>query len=102
MIQAMTEADHVERVFRSHRIGRDVGDEGDIFAGGETGDEVVELKDEADAVAAELRECALATTGEVPAFVAQGARRRDIQAAKNIQQGGLATAGGTEENDELT
>jgi hypothetical protein len=63
--------------------------------------EIVELEDEAHAVAAELGERAFAAAAQVPAFVAQRSRRGHVESPEDVQQGRFAAAGGAEQHHEL-
>ena len=101
VVHAGGEADQFERFLGGHRIARDAGDEGDVFAGGEAGNEVVKLEHEADAVAAKEGERFLLCTVERPAFVDEFTRGGDIQPAEDIEQGGFPAAGRTEQADEF-
>ena len=51
VIHSVLEADMGERLVRPHRRFGDLGDERDVFVGGEVGDEIVELEDETDMLA---------------------------------------------------
>ena len=68
---------------------------------GEARDEVVELKDEADVLAAEAGERGVVGGGEVVIAVADLAAGRHVEAAEDVQQGRLAAARGTEKDDEF-
>ncbi|MFM1942992.1 MAG: hypothetical protein RI897_1974 [Verrucomicrobiota bacterium] len=57
VVEPGAEVDHVEGVFRGERMVGDFGDQADIFAGGEAGDEVIELEHKADRIASEAGEC---------------------------------------------
>src|SRR6267154_4446961 len=73
----------------------------DVLKGGEYGDEVVHLKDEADMAGAPLGEF---VAGHVRDFVAShgdAAVGGDVQAAKQIEQRSLAGAAGAHEADEV-
>lgn len=101
MIESCAESHHVESIFWSHRVVGDLGDEADVFARGQAGDEVVELKNKTDGLAAILRELLFVGGGQVGVAVAQFARSGEIETAKLIEQGGLAGAGRAEEDDEF-
>ena len=48
VVHAVAEADQRQRLLGRHRVVGDLGDQGDVLARGEAGDQVVELEDEAD------------------------------------------------------
>ena len=54
MVAAIAQLHEGERFLRVHRVARDVGDQRDVLLRGEARDEIVELEDEADRVAAEI------------------------------------------------
>ena len=101
MVHPRREAHEIERGLGRHRVPRDLGDEADVFAGGEARDKVVELKNETHGIAAVEGEFVFVSAREVGAAVTQLARSRHIEAAELVEQGGLAAAGGAEEHDEL-
>ena len=80
----------------------DLGDERDVLARGEAGDQVVELKHEADVLAAVARERRLRRplTGRGRARTDAPARR-SVEAAEDVQQRRLAAARRPEQDDEL-
>ena len=55
----------LERVGSRHGPGGDIGDQFDVLAGGEAGNQIVELEDESDMFAAVQRQLALVGRGEV-------------------------------------
>jgi hypothetical protein len=92
VIQPVTQADQLQRDFGLHRRARDLGDDRDILARGETGNQVVELEHEADVKAAVGGEFALAGAGQVAAGIQDFARGGRIQSAENVQQRRFAAA----------
>ena len=68
--------------------------EGDVFAGGEGGDEIELLKDDADAAAAEEGELAFGHSGERFTGNFYEAGRRAVQGRAEVEQGGFAGTGG--------
>ena len=58
-------SDQRERLLRRHGIARNLGDQRDVFPRGEARDEIVELENEADRVAAESRQLILVRAGEI-------------------------------------
>ena len=67
VVEALAQPDQRERLLGRHRIVRDVGDQRDVLARGQAGDEVVELEHEPDVVPPVLRELFLVGVGEVAA-----------------------------------
>ena len=65
----------------------------DIFLGGQGGDEVKGLEDEADRGRAYPGELAFPQAGEILAVQFDGAGGRAVQGAEDLQQGALAVAG---------
>ena len=102
MVHPRAEADHFQRLLRRHRVPRDAGDERDILAGGEAGDEIVELEDEADAVPAEERERFFLRAVERPALVNEVPGGGHVEAAEDVEQGGFPAAGRAEQADKFT
>jgi len=106
VIHALGQADDAERglhVLAALGLGEFCEQQGqlDILKGGEHGDEVVHLKDEADMARAPLGEL---VGGHVRDFVAghgDAAVRGDVEAAKQIEQRGLAGAAGAHEANEI-
>src|SRR5882762_7245596 len=106
VIHALGKADDAERglhVLAALGLGEFCEKQGqlDVLKGGEHGDEVVHLKDEADMARAPLREL---VAGHVRDFIAghgDAAVRGDVEAAKQIEQRGLAGAAGAHEADEV-
>ena len=90
-----------QRLGGIHRPLRDVGDQRHVLERGEGGDQVVELEDEADVFPAEPGQLALVVNGEVVIEKPDGAARRDVEPAEDVEEGGLAAAGGSEEDKEL-
>jgi hypothetical protein len=82
-------------------MGHDLSDQRHIFSGGETRDQIVELKHEAyvgSPVPGELR---LSRASELPPTIVHPAAGRHIQPAQDVQQGGFPAAGYTEQDHEL-
>ncbi len=101
VVEALRQADAIERLLRRHRRHRDVGDERDVLAHGEARDQVVELEDEADVLAPVARQFGLARGGEVVVPPERFTRRRRVESAQDVEQRRLAAARGAEEDDEL-
>ena len=80
------------------------GDEGwdaDVLQGGEFGQEVVGLEDEADVLVAEACEVFLFEAADVGVAVAEGAGVGTVEGAEDLEEGGLAGAGGADDGDHL-
>ena len=60
------------------------------------------MENEADALAAELRELVFGGGGQVQVAVAEFARGRQVEAAEVVEEGGFATAGGAQQHNQLT
>lgn len=73
----------------------------DVLVGGEHGDEVVELEDEADVVGAPFRELRFAHCADVVAEHIHSAAAWLVNAGYDIEQGCFARTGGTHERHEL-
>ena len=101
VVEAAAEPDEVEGLFGGHGGAGDLGDQGDVFAGGKARNQVVELKDKADGVAAVLREGRLVGCAQIPAAVKQRARSGRVEPPNVVEQGGLAAAGRAEQDDEF-
>ena len=97
----LAQPDHAQRLGGRHRLGGDVGDELDVLARGQAGNQVVELEHEADMLAAVLRQLALVGRGEIVIAIADGSRRGHVEAAEDVQQRRLAAARRPEHDDEL-
>jgi len=93
VVKAIAQTNNVQRFFGAEGAAGDFGDEGDVFASGEAGDEVVELEDEADGLAAKLGEAAIASVGQVLVAKDDLPAGGDIEATEDIQQGGFAATG---------
>lgn len=73
--------------------------DGDVFSDGELLDEVVGLKDEAEVAIAGSGEVVVVEGGDVLAAEEVVARSGLIQAAEDVEEGGLAAAGGAHDAD---
>src|SRR5690625_32000 len=101
VIHAIVEPDDLKRLLRCHGLARYFGDDGHVLAGGQAGDEVVELKDEADVVASVIRQSRFVGVGEVDVAVHDAAAAGRIEAAEDVEEGGFAAARGAEQHDEF-
>ena len=75
--------------------------EGDVVGNRERRQQVEELKDEADLLAAHVRELVISELGQVATVQDQPARRRAIHRAAHVEEGRLAAAGRAHEGDEI-
>src|SRR4029079_13442484 len=73
----------------------------DVLPGGEGGDQVVELEDVAQAVAAEVGELVVGEPRDLDAVDPDGAARGDVDAADEVEQRGLPAARRAHDGDEL-
>ncbi len=101
MVHAGGEADEVEGFFGLHGGLRDFGNGGDVFEGGEAGDEVVELEDETDVETAVLGELGVVGGGEIEIAVEDLAGGGTVKTAEDVEESGFAAAGGAEEDHHL-
>ena len=106
MIEPIGEADQVEqlgdvRPLAAERLAVDEHRQPDVFSRGEGWEQVVELEDEADLAAAQAGELVVAQLGERLVVEVDLAGGRDIQPAKQVEQGGLAGAGWPHDGDEF-
>ena len=72
-----------------------------IFIGGEGGDQVIALEDEADLLVADVGQLAVRAVGDVLTVQGVVPIGGDVQTAQNVHQGGLARAGGADDSHEL-
>lgn len=98
VVAAVGEADEVKGFFGLHGVAGDFGNGGDVFQSSEAGDEVVELKYEADMEASVLGELGIAGGGEVEVTVEDVAAGGAVETAEDVEQGGFAAAGGAEQD----
>ena len=75
--------------------------EEDIFLGGERGDELVALEDEADFGAANPCHVVFCEVGDVCAIEKDAAGSWGVETSEQAEQGALAAAGGPHDGDEL-
>ena len=101
VIEPIAEADERERLARVERVVGDLGDQRDVLARGQAGDQVVELEDEADVAPPVARQLVLVGVGEVGAAIDDAAGGADVEAAQDVEQRRLAAARGAEQDDQL-
>src|SRR6185437_10497842 len=73
----------------------------DVGAGGEGGEQVEFLEDEADAGAAHARAFSVTEGGEVGSANEDAAGGGAGESAEEVEEGGFAAAGGSDDGDEL-
>ncbi len=105
MITAVGEADVVEEGFGagggiSGEAG-EFGGEEDVFFGGEGGDELIRLEDEAEFAGAEEGERVFTEAGDFIAVELDGAAGGGIEAGEEAEEGAFAGAGGAHDGNEL-
>ncbi len=86
MIHAIAQPNKRERFFRLHRMRRDLGDERDVLARGQTRDQIVELKDEPDMLTAVTGKRGVVKRGQIMIAKTDAAAGRHIKPAENIEQ----------------
>jgi hypothetical protein len=82
-------------------VGGDVGDELDVLPRRQAGDQVVELKDEADVAAPEAGEHAVGGAAELEVAKAERAAGGHVQPTQDVEKRRLAGARGPEQHHEL-
>lgn len=92
MVGSRSEADEFEGFVGTHGVPGYFRDQADIFAGGETGDEVVELKHKANDIAAVGGDAFFAGAADVPVAIVEGAGGGLVEATDEIEQGRLPRA----------
>ena len=90
-----------QRVGRVHRPGGDVGDQRHVLPGRQAGNQIVELKHEADVLAAVAGERGVVEFGELLPAVEHRAAGGHVEPAQDIEQRALAAAGRAQQHDEL-
>jgi hypothetical protein len=80
------EADERQGLGGRHRRPGDLGDDGDVFQGGERRQEVVELEHEADVVAPIGRPQGVVGAGQVVVVETDAARGRGVEGAEDVEQ----------------
>ena len=101
MVEPAAQPHEGQGLLGRHRIAGDLGDEGDVLARRQAGNEVVELEDEADMRAPVIGQRRLAGRREVAFLVDHLAGGRDVEPAQDVQQRRLARSGRPEQDDEL-
>jgi len=92
MVGSRSEADEFEGFIGAHGVPGYFRDQPDVFTGSQTGDEVVELKHEADDIAAVGGDAFFAGAADVPIAIVEGAGGGLVEATDEIEQGRLPRA----------
>jgi hypothetical protein len=90
MMDALMQAHQRQRLFRRQRIARHLGDERHVFQRRQARHQIIELKDKSHMIASVTRQLTLAGFMQRPAAKEHFAAGAAIQAAQNVEQGGLA------------
>ncbi len=101
VIAPRQQAHAIQRLIHGHGRRGDVGHQRHVLGHREAGDEVVELEDEADVLAAIARERGFVGAAQAQRLEPQVARAGHVQPAQQVQQRGLAAARGAEHHQEL-
>ena len=101
MVDSVAQAHQPQRVLGRDWAARNFGDQRDVLARRQAGNEVVELKHEADVLAAKRGEVAVGERGKLDVAEEHPPRRRGVDAAENVEQGRLAAARRPEQHDDL-
>ena len=102
MVRAIAEVDHCKRLVGRQGICRDLGNQRDVLARGQAGNQVVELEYETDVFTSITGEHRLPEGTEIVVFIVHRAAGGHIQATEDIQQRGFTAARCSQQNDELT
>src|SRR5579864_1398548 len=97
----MPEPNQPQCVIRAHWMVGDLSHQHYILAGREAGDEVVELKHEADMLAAIARQFALVGADQRVVPEEGLSAGWCVQTPENVEKGGLTAARGAEQHDKL-
>ena len=105
MVHAFCDAQHVEdfseAIVELEGPSGDVADDLDVLLGGEGGEQVVLLEDEADGALAEIVALGVGHVGEVASIDGDAAGGGRGEAAEDVEEGRLAGAGGADDGEEL-
>ena len=101
LVPVLVEPERVQQLVNIQRRVREIGADLDVLLDVQVGDQVIELKDVAQVLAAVLRERFLAHVLELVAADGDEARVGAVDPADDVQQGGLARAGRAEQDADL-
>jgi hypothetical protein len=101
MIQPVVQAHEVKGLGGLHWVSRDISDQGHVFPGSQTGDEVIELEYKANVVTPIEGEFPLIIVGDLLATVVDATGRGLVEAAHDVQEGGFATARVSQQDHKL-
>ncbi len=107
VLEPVAESDLLEELLRLLLQGRaahasDEAGHHDVLEGGELGEQVMELEDEADALVAECRELTARELGDVAALAGDRTRCGQVEGAEQVEQGALAGARRADDADHLS
>ena len=100
MVNAALEPNQFKCLFRRHWIGRYLGHCRHIFPGGEAGNEIIELEHETHVFTALTGEFAVAGSTKIKIPIPDFAGRWHIQPAKDGKEGGFASTGSAQDDDQ--
>jgi len=100
-VQMPAEPHPPQRLLGGHRLAGDVRHHRHVLPRREGRHRVVELEDEPHVLAAVVGQRRIVPRRQVMVAEAHGASRRHVQPAEDVEQGGLAAAGGAEQGDEF-
>ncbi len=86
MVPAPGQPDQVQGRLGRQRVGRDLGVEGDVLGRGKAWNQVIELKDEADMVAAKTGQLRIVQAGQIGVVEIRLAATGPVEAAQNVQK----------------
>jgi hypothetical protein len=85
VIHAVSQSYKFQRLSRHHRITRDFRDGGDVLGRGETRNQIVKLKDEADVLTAILSELFVIGFREIEFTITYGAGGGSIESSQDVE-----------------
>jgi hypothetical protein len=98
VVESIAEADHLQSLLGRHRVGRDLADERNVLTRREARDQVVQLEDETDEVAAVLRQLRVVRSAQIPILVPERPRGRAVEPTDDVEQRRLAAPRGAEQH----
>ena len=101
MIQPLAQSHHCQGLIGRHRVGCNIGNDGNVFARRQAGNQVVELEYKAHMLAPEARQPSVSGMRQVFAVVPDMTAAGHVQPAQNIEQGRFPTARRPKQNNEL-
>src|SRR5690606_35802776 len=101
MIEPIAEADELQRLSCAQWIFGNFAYKLYVLAGRQAWDQIVELKDETDMLAAKQRQCMIIERGERLAFEPHLTGRGTVQTAQNVQQCRFARTGWAQQHHQF-